>query len=515
MGFPLFSLLPADIKELIFMHLPPADVASASKVCREWVYIIESGSTYKNLIHAHLKVTLPQHLIFSNHLIAASDRLVQNASPHWKNTFKALYKQAVRKDKPAPCRHYTRGNLIRAECCGDFFSCRFCHDATADHVIDRFSTKVMMCKSCHTVQEPAKNCSSCDAVMGSYFCLDCKLWSSHPEIDVYHCDKCGLCRLGKGLGIDNFHCDTCGICLSKNVFDRHRCTVKGGLKTTCPHCDDPTLLFYSREPVLLRHCGHGTHLRCFREADNDDCLHCDNLALQNQPGPLIEAVHDGEEAHHGHHHGHHHDHHHDHHHGHHHDHHHGGHAEGIDAMEAGDVEMDTDEEVERAHDVNMEVDREGVHEDAHDSVIAQQLNASDRLSPTLSRLLPPLHPSPTSSVDDTTAPSSPSTSTTYDFDHMDIDEKDVGKMESVPRMSPSQRAKNHLKSLQRSTSPRPSLQQHFHNLRRQPFPAAPPHLPQTLTRLPSSLTELTRVTRGRTKQRNPRRITRRRRSFNK
>lgn len=68
-----------------------------------------------------------------------------------------------------------------------------------------------------TYQDPAKTCHSCDAVMGTYFCKECKLWSSNPDINVYHCDKCGLCRLGKGLGIDNFHCERCGICLSLNV----------------------------------------------------------------------------------------------------------------------------------------------------------------------------------------------------------------------------------------------------------------------------------------------------------
>ena len=31
------------------------------------------------------------------------------------------------------CKHYQRGCLIRAACCGDFYGCRFCHDEQAPH----------------------------------------------------------------------------------------------------------------------------------------------------------------------------------------------------------------------------------------------------------------------------------------------------------------------------------------------------------------------------------------------
>lgn len=36
------------------------------------------------------------------------------------------------------CKHYRRGCLIKAECCGKFWPCRLCHDEeTFSHTIDR------------------------------------------------------------------------------------------------------------------------------------------------------------------------------------------------------------------------------------------------------------------------------------------------------------------------------------------------------------------------------------------
>ena len=34
----------------------------------------------------------------------------------------------------------------------------------------------------------------------------CKLWDDDPHKSIYHCNDCGICRIGKGLGKDFFHC---------------------------------------------------------------------------------------------------------------------------------------------------------------------------------------------------------------------------------------------------------------------------------------------------------------------
>ena len=42
--------------------------------------------------------------------------------------------------------------------------------------------------------------------MGSANGGKCKLWDDDPEKKIYHCDDCGICRIGAGLGKDFFHC---------------------------------------------------------------------------------------------------------------------------------------------------------------------------------------------------------------------------------------------------------------------------------------------------------------------
>ena len=35
------------------------------------------------------------------------------------------------------CEHYKRNCKLRASCCGNLFTCRFCHDKVSDHSMDR------------------------------------------------------------------------------------------------------------------------------------------------------------------------------------------------------------------------------------------------------------------------------------------------------------------------------------------------------------------------------------------
>lgn len=125
--------------------------------------------------------------------------------------------------------------------------------------------------------------------MARFYCDICRLWTDDPARPIYHCDKCGLCRVGRGLGIDNWHCPKCDICISLQLRDSHVCSVKGGLKTICPVCRIDELVFYSRDRILLLHCGHGIHLKCFAELmrrPNQVCSLCaeENPALlQNAP----------------------------------------------------------------------------------------------------------------------------------------------------------------------------------------------------------------------------------------
>lgn len=159
------------------------------------------------------------------------------------------------------CEHYKRNCKLKAACCNQLFTCRFCHDKVSDHSMDRKATKEMMCMKCLQIQPVASNCvtPSCKGFsMAQYFCNICKFFDDERE--VYHCPFCNLCRVGKGLGIDFFHCMTCNACMSKTLAV-HRCREKG-LESNCPICSD--FLFTSSAPVKSLPCGHFMHSACFQ-----------------------------------------------------------------------------------------------------------------------------------------------------------------------------------------------------------------------------------------------------------
>lgn len=52
-----------------------------------------------------------------------------------------------------------------------------------------------------------------------YYCGLCKLFDDEDR-QQYHCDGCGLCRVG---GRDKFfHCNTCEMCLPISIVDTHK-----------------------------------------------------------------------------------------------------------------------------------------------------------------------------------------------------------------------------------------------------------------------------------------------------
>ena len=158
------------------------------------------------------------------------------------------------------CKHYMRGCKLRAECCGRFFTCRFCHDEMCDHGIDRYATRKMLCMRCGECQPAGRQCANeaCGAVLGHYYCDICRFWDDDVTKSIYHCPYCKLCRIGKGLGIDYFHCHKCNACMSieKKV---HQC-VERALESNCPICHE--FMFTSTTPVMFLNCGHCIHSSC-------------------------------------------------------------------------------------------------------------------------------------------------------------------------------------------------------------------------------------------------------------
>ena len=111
------------------------------------------------------------------------------------------------------CEHYKRNIKLQCSACHRWYTCRFCHDAVEDHMLNRRETKNMLCMFCGCAQPASQECMSCGECAAWYYCDVCKLWDDSPEKSIYHCSDCGICRLGEGLGKDFFHCKVCSLSL--------------------------------------------------------------------------------------------------------------------------------------------------------------------------------------------------------------------------------------------------------------------------------------------------------------
>ena len=107
---------------------------------------------------------------------------------------------------PYGCLHYKRNIKLQCSTCSRWYTCRFCHDAVEDHKLVRRETKNMLCMFCNCVQKASGVCIECDQSAAWYYCDVCKLWDDNPNRSIYHCDDCGICRVGEGLGKDFHHC---------------------------------------------------------------------------------------------------------------------------------------------------------------------------------------------------------------------------------------------------------------------------------------------------------------------
>mmetsp|Transcript_8891 Transcript_8891/g.29726 ORF Transcript_8891/g.29726 Transcript_8891/m.29726 type:complete len:147 (-) Transcript_8891:463-903(-) len=91
----------------------------------------------------------------------------------------------------------------------------------------------------------------------------CKLFSKPTNQGIYHCNGCGICRVGQGIGISHFHCDTCKACYTLESRQGHKC-VERALDSDCPVCMQ--YLFTSAKPLFVGpQCGHALHQTCFKE----------------------------------------------------------------------------------------------------------------------------------------------------------------------------------------------------------------------------------------------------------
>lgn len=108
--------------------------------------------------------------------------------------------------KPLGCPHYKRNIKLQCSACYRWYTCRFCHDEAEDHSLNRRETKNMLCMLCGCAQAASERCTRCGERSARYYCSICKLWDDDVARSIYHCNDCGICRVGQGLGKDFFHC---------------------------------------------------------------------------------------------------------------------------------------------------------------------------------------------------------------------------------------------------------------------------------------------------------------------
>jgi uncharacterized CHY-type Zn-finger protein len=107
------------------------------------------------------------------------------------------------------CPHYKRNVKLQCSTCDRWYTCRLCHDKVEDHILIRKATRNMLCMLCGCAQGAGEFCVECGERTAWYYCGVCKLWDNDPNKSIYHCNDCGICRKGRGLGKDFFHCKVC------------------------------------------------------------------------------------------------------------------------------------------------------------------------------------------------------------------------------------------------------------------------------------------------------------------
>ena len=140
------------------------------------------------------------------------------------------------------CKHYRRNVKLQCSTCKRWYTCRFCHDDVEDHSLIRRETKIMLCMLCGCAQPASEECRDCGERGAWYYCDVCKLWDDDPARSIYHCNDCGICRVGQGLGKDFYHCK-----VSPSYSSCSDMRLKPGLDVLCLLVD-----IDSRHPSMHR-----------------------------------------------------------------------------------------------------------------------------------------------------------------------------------------------------------------------------------------------------------------------
>eukprot|EP01062_Namystynia_karyoxenos_P029809 TRINITY_DN22331_c0_g1_i1.p1 TRINITY_DN22331_c0_g1~~TRINITY_DN22331_c0_g1_i1.p1 ORF type:complete len:463 (+),score=135.27 TRINITY_DN22331_c0_g1_i1:99-1487(+) len=194
------------------------------------------------------------------------------------------------------CAHYRRRCKMYCPDCGLLVPCRLCHDElVATHKLDRFRVNLIQCQVCCTDQPPSQRCKSCFTEFSEYYCDICHLWTCRPSRDhpadfIWHCEKCGLCRIGFNYsGRSSYmHCDKCDSCWPTGNLE-HRC-LRRGARGDCPVCLED--LHSSTRSIEMTDCGHFMHNTCKKQMLQQGQFACPlcQKSFSHSMEPLIEHI---------------------------------------------------------------------------------------------------------------------------------------------------------------------------------------------------------------------------------
>ena len=203
-------------------------------------------------------------------------------------------------DKKENCGHYTTGCKIISKCCNKEFACRICHDfEISDHEINRYEIEEIICNACKVRQPISNSCSNNECIVfgekfASYYCDICHIFSDNPVSEIYHCEKCNICRMcGIGNTRNDFvHCDKCGGCVNICDVNEHKC-ITDALRNDCCICLEN--LFLSRDASVSLPCGHAIHQSCFKSSIQQNkytCPLCRKIMIKGEALDMMNRQYD-------------------------------------------------------------------------------------------------------------------------------------------------------------------------------------------------------------------------------
>jgi RING finger/CHY zinc finger protein 1 len=164
------------------------------------------------------------------------------------------------------CKHYKNGCTFLADCCNKFYNCFRCHD---EEVLHKFTCNDIKCDSCGLIQKISQACAGCNTIFSTYFCSECILFDSTEGKDIYHCEGCKICRIGKRN--EYIHCNICRCCLSRINYDGHKC-IENKLGANCPFCLE--YMYTTTGDISILDCGHALHRDCLTNSIAESNYRC-------------------------------------------------------------------------------------------------------------------------------------------------------------------------------------------------------------------------------------------------